>query len=91
MILDTLRAHHAEVFGTWPVKHEDEIDVFYLPIFSLELNADEYLNCDLKAGVHSGKPARDEAQLTIKGYQTHVAKIFVRPMGGLPEYMVSLA
>jgi len=30
------------------------------------LNPDEYLNCDLKAGVHSGKPARDKKQLKKK-------------------------
>ena len=56
LILDNLRVHHAKVFKAWLAEHEDEIEVFYLPSYSPELNPDEYLNCDLKAGVHSGKP-----------------------------------
>lgn len=66
LILDNLRVHHAKVFKKWLSEHEDEIEVFYLPSYSPELNPDEYLNCDLKAGVHSGKPARDKASLKKK-------------------------
>ena len=62
LILDNLRVHHAKVFMRWLSEHEDEIEVFYLPSYSPELNPDEYLNCDLKAGVHSGRPARDKKQ-----------------------------
>lgn len=42
------------------------IEVFYLPAYSPELNPDEYLNCDLKAGVHSGLPARSKETLKEK-------------------------
>lgn len=66
LILDNLRVHHAKVFKVWLGKHRDEIEVFYLPSYSPELNPDEYLNCDLKAGVHSGKPARTKQQLKKK-------------------------
>jgi len=66
LILDNLRVHHAKVFKAWLQEHEDEIEVFYLPSYSPELNPDEYLNCDLKAGVHSGKPARSKKQLKKK-------------------------
>jgi hypothetical protein len=66
LVLDNLRVHHAKVFKAWLEKHEDEIEIFYLPSYSPELNPDEYLNCDLKAGVHSGKPARTKAQLKKK-------------------------
>ena len=66
MILDNLRVHHAKVFKAWLAKHMDEIEIFYLPSYSPELNPDEYLNCDLKAGVHSGKPARTKKQLKKK-------------------------
>ena len=66
LILDNLRVHHAKVFKRWLSEHEDEIEGFYLPSYSPELNPDEYLNCDLKAGVHSGKPARDKNQLKKK-------------------------
>ena len=66
LILDNLRVHHARVFKKWLKEHEEEIAVFYLPSYSPELNPDEYLNCDLKAGVHSGKPARDKKRLKAK-------------------------
>lgn len=66
LVLDNLRAHHAKVFKAWLNEHENEIEVFYLPSYSRELNPDEYLNCDLKAGVHSGKPARSKEQLQKK-------------------------
>ena len=66
LILDNLRVHHARVFKKWLKEHEGEIAVFYLPSYSPELNPDEYLNCDLKAGVHSGKPARDKKRLKAK-------------------------
>ena len=66
LILDNLRVHHAKVFKAWLEEHDEEIAVFYLPSYSPELNPDEYLNCDLKAGVHSGKPARNKPQLKKK-------------------------
>lgn len=66
LILDNLRVHHAKVVKTWLEKRTEQIEVFYLPAYSPELNPDEYLNCDLKAGVHSGKPARSKNQLRHK-------------------------
>lgn len=66
LILDNLRVHHAKIFKAWLEERKDEIEVFYLPPYSPELNPDEYLNCDLKAGVHSGKPARNKKQLKKK-------------------------
>jgi hypothetical protein len=44
-------------------EHYDQISVFYLPSYSPERNPDEYLNCDLKAGVHSGTPVRKKGDL----------------------------
>jgi len=66
LILDNLRVHHAHVVKAWLAEHKDEIEIFYLPSYSPELNPDEYLNCDLKAGVHSKKPARNNKQLKKK-------------------------
>lgn len=66
LVLDNLRVHHARIFNAWLAEHAEEIEVFYLPSYSPELNPDEYLNCDLKAGVHGGKPARDKKQLKKK-------------------------
>jgi transposase len=66
MILDNLRVHHCAPVKEWLEKHKSMIEVFYLPAYSPELNPDEYLNCDLKAGVHSGIPARSGKQLQEK-------------------------
>jgi len=66
LILDNLRVHHAKVFKAWLSQVSDQIAIFYLPSYSPELNPDEYLNCDLKAGVHSGLPARTKKQLKKK-------------------------
>lgn len=66
LILDNLPVHHCKPVKQWLVEHKHMIEVFYLPSYSPELNPDEYLNCDLKAGVHSGKPARDKSQLKNK-------------------------
>jgi transposase len=69
LILDNLRVHHAKPVKEWLEQHKKMIEVFYLPAYSPELNPDEYLNCDLKVGVHSGKPARNKEQLKQKTSQ----------------------
>lgn len=74
LILDNLRVHHAKVVKAWLAEHSDEIEVFYLPSYSPELNPDEYLNCDLKAGVHTGTPARNKKQLKKKA-MAHLHKL----------------
>lgn len=66
LILDNLRVHHSKLVKEWLREHEEEIELFFLPSYSPELNPDEYLNCDLKAGVHSGAPARKKADLKKK-------------------------
>lgn len=78
LILDNLRVHHAKVFKAWLAEHKKEIEVFYLPSYSPELNPDEYLNCDLKAGVHSGKPARNRKQLKSKA-MSHMRMLQKQP------------
>jgi len=74
LILDNLKVHHSYVVRDWLKEHEDEIEIFFLPSYSPELNPDEYLNCDLKAGVHSGVPARSKKQLKRKAI-SHLRKL----------------
>ena len=78
MILDNLPVHHCKPVKQWLAEHKHMIEVFYLPSYSPELNPDEYLNCDLKAGVHSGKPARDKSQLKNKAKQ-HMKMLQAKP------------
>ena len=66
LILNNLRVHNAKKVTQWLAKHSENIEVFYLPAYSPELNPDEYLNCDLKHGIHSKRPARNQKQLKAK-------------------------
>lgn len=78
VILDNLPVHHCKPVKEWLAEHKHMIEVFYLPSYSPELNPDEYLNCDLKAGVHSGKPARDKSNLKDKA-STHMKMLQRKP------------
>ncbi len=66
LILDNLKVHHSYAVRDWMEEHRKQIEVFFLPFYSPELNQDEYLNCDLKAGVHPGTPAKTKEQLKKK-------------------------
>jgi hypothetical protein len=48
LILDNLKVHHAKLVTAWLADRKDQIEVFYLPPYSPEINPDEYLNRDLK-------------------------------------------
>ena len=66
LVLDNLRVHHAKIVKAWLVKNEESIELFYLPAYSPELNPDEYLNCDLKSGIRTSSPARNQNDLKRK-------------------------
>ncbi len=74
MVLDNLKVHHSFIVRNWLEKHKKKIEIFFLPSYSSELNPDEYLNCDLKAGVHSKAPAKTKDQLKNKAI-SHLRKL----------------
>ena len=74
LILDNLKVHHSYKVKDWLEENKTQIEAFFLPSYSPELNPDEYLNCDLKAGVHSGTPARTKNQLKSKAV-SHLRKL----------------
>lgn len=78
LILDNLRVHHSKIVKKWQREHKAQIELFFLPSYSPELNPDEYLNCDLKAGVHSGVPARSQKQLAKKSI-SHLRMLQKKP------------
>jgi transposase len=63
LILDNLKVHHSRKVKQWLTERRDQIEVFYLPSYSPELNPDECLNADLKEGVTKRTPARSKAHL----------------------------
>jgi transposase len=48
LILDNLRVHHSKLVKAWVAEHQDQIELFYLPSYSPQLNPEERLNADLK-------------------------------------------
>jgi transposase len=78
LILDNLRVHHSKIVKDWVEQHKGQIQLFFLPSYSPELNPDEYLNCDLKAGVHSTAPARSRSQLKCKAL-SHLRMLQKKP------------
>jgi len=63
LIVDNLRVHHAKPVKAWLLDHKDEIEMFYLPSYSPELNPEERLNADLKQAIGRKVPVRTKAKL----------------------------
>lgn len=63
LILDNLRVHHSNPVKEWLATRKEQIEVFYLPSYSPELNPDERLNADLKYGIASKVAVRSKAKL----------------------------
>jgi transposase len=63
LILDNLGVHHCKPVKAWLAEHQAQIEVFYLPSYSPELNPDERLNADLKHAITTKVPVRTKARL----------------------------
>lgn len=63
LVLDHLRVHHSKPVKRWVNDHADEIELFFLPSYSPELNPDERLNADLKREITTVAPARSRKRL----------------------------
>lgn len=63
LIVDNLRVHHCRPVKHWVEENRDDIELFFLPPYSPELNPDEYLNCDLKGGMSQKKSPKSKAKL----------------------------
>ena len=63
LILDNLRVHHSKVVKAWVAQHKDQIELFYLPSYSPQLNPEERLNADLKQELGKRVPVRTKAKL----------------------------
>ena len=78
LILDNLKVHKGKAVRAWLAKHVDEIEVFYLPSYSPELNPDEMANADLKQAVTKLAPARTKLQL-VKATSRHLRSVQRQP------------
>ncbi len=78
LILDRLKVHRARLAQAWLAEHRPEIEVFYLPSYSPELNPDEGVNADLKQAVPRKAPARSKQQLK-RATISHMRSLSKRP------------
>jgi transposase len=88
LIVDRLRAHDAQKVWQWVSEHEDRIKLILMPRRAPELNADEYLNNDLKGSVSahglpkSQKELRQKMQSFLQRlvhWAKHVRSYFLHP------------
>jgi transposase len=62
LILDRLPVHRSAMVRDWLARHKTQIEIFYLPSYSPELNPDEGLNADLKQNATRKVPLRTRAR-----------------------------
>ena len=88
LIADRLQAHRTPEVQEWIEAHRAEIEIFYLPSYSPELNVVEYLNHDLKSQVNKSGLANDGPTLRdrVAGFMgllsrlpSHVVSYFLHP------------
>jgi transposase len=78
LILDNLRVHHSKPVKAWLAEHKDQIEVFYLPSYSPELNPDERLNAGLKQALGSRVQLRTKDKLK-SATSAHMQMLESRP------------
>lgn len=83
LIADGLQAHKTPEVQTWLAEHAEQIEVFYLPAYSPELNPVEYLNNDMKTTVN--EPGLPENRGAL---QTRL-EAFMSKLGTVPSHVIS--
>lgn len=62
-IVERHPVHRKAEVKAWLEEHQEQIELFYLPSYCPEMNPVEYLNGDVKQGVHDKPPSRDAVEL----------------------------
>ncbi len=83
LILDNPRVHHCKLVKALLAENMHEIEVFYLPSYSPELNPNEMANADLKQAVTKLAPARTKLQL-VKATSRHLRSVQRRSQDDCP-------
>src|SRR5215469_15212101 len=83
LIVDRLRAHMTPEVAAWVATHGDRLELFYLPRSAPELNADEYLNNDLKGRVNEAGLPHNKGEVRSRIQQ------LMRRLLHLPEHVMS--
>jgi len=93
LIVDPLPAHVAAAVQDWVWEHEDQIELFTLPVKTPERNPVEYLNNDLKGNVYAtGLPKdRQEMHAKLESFLHHLADLPGRIMSYFRHPMTQYA
>jgi transposase len=83
LIADRLQAHKTPEVEAWVQAHRKQIEVFYLPAYSPELNPVEYLNNDMKGAVNEAGLPPDRP--TLQGRLL----VFMKRLVRVPEHVIS--
>ena len=83
LILDNLRVHHSKLVKAWVAEHKDQIELFYLPSYSPQLNPEARLNADLKQEMSKRVPVRTKTKLR------EAASEHMRMLERTPERVIS--
>jgi transposase len=78
LILDNLRVHHSKIVKAWVAERQDQIELFYLPSYSPQLNPEERLNADLKQEIGKQVPVRTKAKLR-EAANSHMMRLEQNP------------
>jgi transposase len=81
VIVDWLSAHDAWKVLAWADAHLERIELFFLPRYAPERNADEYLNNDLKGQVNAEGLAHDRPELRSR------IQVVLQRLAHLPEHV----
>lgn len=69
LILDNLRVRHIKIVKAWVAERKEQIELFYLPSYSPQLNPEERLNADLKQEM--SKRESHQGQVTRSRHCAH--------------------
>ena len=78
LILDNLRVHHSKLVKAWVAERQGQIELFYLPSYSPQLNPEERLNADLKQEMGKRVPVKTKAKLR-EAANDHMAMLEQNP------------
>lgn len=83
LIVDHLRVHKTPAVMDWQAEHAERLEIFYLPRYAPELNADEYLNQDLKGQLNAAGLPHDKQEVRSRIQE------FMRQLLHFPEHVMS--
>ena len=84
LIVDGHPVHRSRAARTWAAKHADQIELFFLPGYSPELNPDELLNNDVKSNAVGRRRAGTQTEMmsNVRSYlrstqrQPHIVRSY---------------